>query len=110
MQTRWHSPTKCCPPVISDARDSWYFFFRAAVACAVLFCAVSCSFVPHLRGPRAARQLLMNTGTRAIPMAAPPDPVEMKRIAIRVALISLALLGTLAWNGFLIFMVGRMID
>ena len=32
------------------------------------------------------------------------------RIARRVAVISLALLGTMAWNGFLIFIVGRMIQ
>jgi hypothetical protein len=62
-------------------------------------------------GNRAARQSSMNTDTHGIQMTATtPDPGEVKRIAIRFALISLTLLGMLAWSAFLIFMVIRMIQ
>jgi hypothetical protein len=50
-----------------------------------------------------------DASANVIPMGS-ADPVEVKRIAIRLALISLALLGMLAWNGLLIFMVVRMIQ
>jgi hypothetical protein len=53
----------------------------------------------------------MNTGTHGIQMTATtPDPGEVKRIAIRFALISLTLMGMLAWNGLLVFLVGHMLQ
>lgn len=53
----------------------------------------------------------MNPNARLIQMTATaPDPVEVKRVAIRIALISIALLGMLTWNGFLIFIAGRMVQ
>jgi hypothetical protein len=53
--------------------------------------------------------------TKAATAAAPiPIPIVIprpsSRIAIRAALVSSALMGTLAWNGLLIFIVGRVIQ
>jgi hypothetical protein len=40
---------------------------------------------------------------------AKPDPIEAKRNAIPIAAISLGLLCTLAWNGLIIFGIGRLL-
>ena len=50
-----------------------------------------------------------DASTNDIGMGA-PDPAEVKRNAIRLALISLVLVGMLAWNGLLIFLVGHMMQ
>jgi hypothetical protein len=52
--------------------------------------------------------ILMDTGTHTIPRAL-PDPVEAKGNAVRLASILLALMGMLAWNGLLIFSIGRLL-
>jgi hypothetical protein len=98
MPTRLHSPSKCCTLVISDARDSWYSFSKLAVASA------------RPARNRAARQPFMNSDIRPIPMMATTPDAEVKRIALRVALISLTLAGMLAWNGLLMVLVGHLLQ
>jgi hypothetical protein len=52
----------------------------------------------------------LRRGAAARPAVATETSVTRIRTASRVALISLALSGTMAWNGLLIFVVGRMIQ
>jgi hypothetical protein len=53
--------------------------------------------------------ILMDTDTPTILTAMVPGPVDAKRNAMRLALILLALMGMLAWNGLLILSVGRLL-
>jgi hypothetical protein len=53
----------------------------------------------------------MNANARSIPTAATrPDPATVKRDTMRLALISLGLLITLAWNGLIILLFGRLVQ